>query len=208
VPRLRDWRDDVSLYTAALAVEPGAEEIRNNLAVEYVRQNRVTEAMAGFQAVIARNPANVTALENIAYLQSRDRNWEGVRQTCARVLELRPASATCRLHLAMADHETGNSEAALTPLEMAIHANYRLWQAYFFRGNIHAQQNRFDDAILDYESAIAARPTALAYTNLGNALVKQGRTEAARAAYESALRLDPNFRPARDNLRNLTSVQH
>jgi tetratricopeptide (TPR) repeat protein len=43
---------------------------------------------------------------------------------------------------------------------------------------------------------------AEAQTNLGTALVRKGKLDAAIAHFESALRANPEFAPARNNLRN------
>jgi protein O-mannosyl-transferase len=59
-----------------------------------------------------------------------------------------------------------------------------------------------------YRRALALDPRHVhARTNLGNALVRQGRLEEAVMEYRRALRLDPGNAAARANLRRLTSGQ-
>ncbi|MBI2359205.1 MAG: tetratricopeptide repeat protein [Deltaproteobacteria bacterium] len=50
-------------------------------------------------------------------------------------------------------------------------------------------------------------PSAAAYSNLGNALVKQGRTAEAQQSYERALQIEPTDAAAHYNLANLRASQ-
>jgi tetratricopeptide (TPR) repeat protein len=52
----------------------------------------------------------------------------------------------------------------------------------------------------DQESTSASSHT-LAHTGLGYVLQQQGNLEAAIAEYQRAIKLDPNFTPAQDGLR-------
>jgi tetratricopeptide (TPR) repeat protein len=64
-----------------------------------------------------------------------------------------------------------------------------------------ASQEKFDDAIAQYQLAIEASPSyAPAHNNLGDALRAQGKLDEAVAAYAEALRVDPDFEEASDNL--------
>jgi hypothetical protein len=59
--------------------------------------------------------------------------------------------------------------------------------------------DRLDDAVAAHRRAIALRPSAGAYTNLGLALLEQGRHRDAIAAYDEALGLDAAHPHARWN---------
>jgi tetratricopeptide (TPR) repeat protein len=53
-----------------------------------------------------------------------------------------------------------------------------------------------DGAVEDFEAAVAKRPFAEAYFNLGMALQKKGDVEKAKAAYKKALELKPDYSEA------------
>ena len=64
-------------------------------------------------------------------------------------------------------------------------------------------QQRLDEAINSYETAVKHRPHyADAYNNMGYALQSKGDYQAAIKAYEEAVRLRPDFASARANLRH------
>ncbi len=58
-------------------------------------------------------------------------------------------------------------------------------------------------AVVHWPITGKAAPSAAGYTNLGNALAKQGRIDQAVEAYQQSLQLDPTFGPAYYNLGNL-----
>ena len=71
-------------------------------------------------------------------------------------------------------------------------------------GNIYREQQRFDDALREFQIAVALDPTNVsAYNNLALTLGATGHTDEAQHAFEAALRLDPEFAAAHSNLGNL-----
>lgn len=201
--RVPVWANDTTLFLDAKNRHPESALVRQNLATEYVRQNRLGDARRELLEGLQRNPGNVSLLENLAYVYTREQDWAKVRASCSEALSRDPGSAVCHFHLALADEQAGDLASTMRRLRDATSSNPRLWQPYFYRGNLHAQARRYAEAIAEYEAANAVRPNALTYTNLGNAYSRLGRQVDARRAYETALRLTPSFAPARENLRNL-----
>jgi Flp pilus assembly protein TadD len=69
---------------------------------------------------------------------------------------------------------------------------------------IRERQERWADAATCYRRALALRPQdASLHAGLGNALARAGETEAARAAFDEALKLKPDLAAARTGLRAL-----
>jgi tetratricopeptide (TPR) repeat protein len=68
-------------------------------------------------------------------------------------------------------------------------------------GSLLASQRRLDDAVTEFEKAIALRPEhSETYNNLGVVLKAQGRLDAAIESFRRALAVDAKNRAARDNL--------
>ena len=73
---------------------------------------------------------------------------------------------------------------------------------YFNMGTMlnHAPASR-EEAIGYFKQALQCKPDhASSYNNMGYGYEKLGRLKEARAAYEEALRINPNYKIARDNL--------
>jgi len=62
---------------------------------------------------------------------------------------------------------------------------------WFKLGEAYDTAGRNDDAIQAYQQAIAAKPDAGHYNNLGNVLARAGKIEEAKAAYTKSAELDP-----------------
>ena len=72
---------------------------------------------------------------------------------------------------------------------------------YFNLGSVLFQQGRIDQAIAQWQKALAIRPRdAEAHRNLASALRKQGNVKGAIAEYEQALNITPDDRVALNNL--------
>ena len=69
-------------------------------------------------------------------------------------------------------------------------------------------QGRAAESIPLYRQVIASTPSALAWTNLGNAEMASGDAPSAMSSFRRAIELDPNYRDALNNLAWLLLQQH
>ena len=75
-------------------------------------------------------------------------------------------------------------------------------------GKVLLQERQVDPALIAFGEALALDPNkAEYYTDRGVALYMSGLTERARADFERALDIDPNFTEATENLRKLPPAQ-
>ncbi|WP_086961305.1 tetratricopeptide repeat protein [Caballeronia turbans] len=94
--------------------------------------------------------------------------------------------------------------AALTQLDARIAANPRDVQAKFKRATVLARLNRDDEAITAFTELTQAYPELPEpYNNLAALYAKKGRYEDARAALETAVKANPGYALAYDNLGDL-----
>ncbi|WP_459907787.1 tetratricopeptide repeat protein [Caballeronia sp. HLA56] len=94
--------------------------------------------------------------------------------------------------------------AALKQLDARIATNPTDVQAKFKRGTVLARLNRDDDAIVAFTELTQAYPELPEpYNNLAALYAKKGRYEEARAALETAVKANPGYALAYDNLGDL-----
>jgi len=68
-------------------------------------------------------------------------------------------------------------------------------------GNAYAKQNRLDEAIIEYNTALSLEPDdAEVHNNLGTAYLRQNRLEEAVHEFLTALKLEPDHAMAHNNL--------
>jgi len=76
----------------------------------------------------------------------------------------------------------------------------RKGRVYYNLGNYYVSQNRIDEAITMFETAIRVRPTSQEYNNLGLAYESKGLINAAIDRYQRAIFLDGSNEEAYNNL--------
>src|ERR1700753_319109 len=89
------------------------------------------------------------------------------------------------------------SSSNIASLTETIKNNPNDPQAYNMRGGVLAQAGKTDDALADFNKAIAVEASyAKAYANRGLVYRQTKRLDQAMAAYERAIALDANYAPA------------
>lgn len=97
-----------------------------------------------------------------------------------------------------------NWESALKQLDARIASNPHDAQAKFKRGTVLAHLNRDDDAIAQFTELTQSFPELPEpYNNLAALYAKQGRYDEARAALETAVKANPSYGLAYENLGDL-----
>jgi tetratricopeptide (TPR) repeat protein len=93
----------------------------------------------------------------------------------------------------------GDLEAAVADFNAALEINDGIAEAYLNRGNSYFLAARYDDALADYEQSLLleiSKPWA-AWYNIGLVYDAKKDADKARAAYQKALALNPDFTQAR-----------
>jgi tetratricopeptide (TPR) repeat protein len=160
-----------------------------------------------YRATIARNPGSWMAHHNLGRLLSRKPGGldDAIAQFEA-VLRLKPDHARAQYSLGVALQRVGRAAEAVPHFEAAIRLepdNFVLVSnSHYLLGEILTHTpGRLDEAIAHLEEAIRRRPLiAETHERLGEALLAAGRKDAARRELLEALRLQPDYAAARENL--------
>ena len=168
------WLDVLRIY-------PASERATNNLGNVYMDRKQYDKAKACFEQLVARNPRDYTAQQNLGSIHERE------------------------------DSPYHDVEKAIGYFKAAITANPDFAEAHYNLGRLYqkiAQSKRDDslvaEAVTCYRRTLQLNPShVLAHNNLGLIYFHQGLRDEARREYEAALRLDPNCEPAKANLKLL-----
>ena len=113
-----------------------------------------------------------------------------------------PCATTRRKSTRRSRRKTGSG--SLTQLDARIASNPRDAQAKFKRGTVLAHLNRDDEAIDAFTELTQTYPELPEpYNNLAALYAKQGRYDEARAALETATKVNPGYSLAYENLGDL-----
>ncbi len=197
-----------ALVRQRIASDPANFGANFNLGDLLLTKGDAAGAVPYFEKASQAQPANaIAAVELGIALASCSRLAEAEGQF-RRALDADPKFTEARFDLASAQAESGDLEAAAAGFKQVLserpddaRARQHLGEALFMAGDRLAQTRNYEQAAAHYREALVYRASdAELRMSLGVALARLGRLDAARAEFEAALRIDPNFAPARQAL--------
>lgn len=203
--QVRYWRDDLTLWSHALAVTNGNARAHNNLANALSDRRRVADAVVHYREAIRIQPNFGEAHSNLANsLAGQGLIDEATREYIV-ALQYRPTDPFAHNGLGSILDEQGKVAEAIAHYEAALRVAPDMVGARNNLGVALVKQGRVDDAIREFLEAIRVNPTAAnIHYNLGVTLTQRGDTAQARRHLETSVQLDPSFAPARQALALLT----
>lgn len=100
-------------------------------------------------------------------------------------------------------HE-GRTEDAIRDLEAAIKIEPKSYSALFTLGNAYARLGHHDKAIKAFQLSSLLADSSELHANMGNSYMALKDYASARVEFEKAIKLDPNYCEAQNNLSTCT----
>ena len=149
-------KDEAQPVTAEAGAQDPAATF--SLAVAMMKADRLAEALAGFDAVLARVPAHLPSLNNRGIVLDRlGRHAEAVA-SYDRALAMAPADPLALNNRGEALQKLMRGEQALASYDAAIAASPEFAEAHANRGHLLTQLGRTEEAIQALERAIELNP--------------------------------------------------
>jgi tetratricopeptide (TPR) repeat protein len=176
----------IEMIRKSIAVNPNAAPYHTNLGISLRHQKRLDDAVACFRIARELTPDEAEAHHNLGIALQEYGRPEEAAEWFLGTLALSPGHKGAAAGL----------EAALRQQVGVADA-----EAKFEEGNRLRAQERLDEAIACYRTAIEAKPGYPdAHNNLGIALRLSGRADEAIACYRTTIGLNPNYAEAHNNL--------
>lgn len=192
--QLRAWRSSVDLWSHTLAVTKDNYVANDNLAYELLSLGRPAEALRHFQEAARLAPADplshwalAASLEDQGRLQEAAQDYEVVIRYPANQRQL----ASAYLSTAVISSELGDYPKASGYARTAVQTDPQTVAAI----------------VIDAERSASQNPSAGTYLRMGLLLEQVGQIPTAIAAYQQAIKLDPNSTMARRLLDHLQATQ-
>ena len=150
----------------------------------------------------AKGPSNASVSSELPNIQNaialHQRGQLGQAQAIYKKLLDGDSKNADALHLlGVISYQTGNHQAAVELISLAIKVKPNFSSYYSNLGIALKELKQFDAAVANYDNAIALNPNyAEAYSNRGNALKELKKLEDALASYEKAIFLKPDYADA------------
>ncbi|MEH2285550.1 MAG: tetratricopeptide repeat protein [Nostoc sp.] len=188
------------------------------LAVQYQRAKRFTQAEEVYRQIIDVNPKQSEALYGLGLLAQQQEKYQNAEQFFQAALQLQPEAGAIYNSLGFTLQQQGKLEEAIACYEKAleivpdsIEAQINISNTLHIQGKLSAEEQvRYADlthefalgrhqagdfkfAELYYRQAIALQPDLVkSHNNLGEVLQKQGRLNDALKSYEQAIKIKPD----------------
>ena len=167
------------------------------------RTKKYDEAIAAFQAVLARNVASPEEVHfRIGQLQAEKKDWPAAEASFLKALEIKPGHAGVTLELANVYQASGQKEKAAELMAKAQGAGEGDANIQYSTGVLHINAGRQEEAAAAFKKAIAIDPNhAESYYHLGTIALNQNNIPEAIANLEKYLSLNP------PNAQNVATAQ-
>ena len=196
-------REALEELKRTIEIEPRAEA-HYTMGVIYWQQGDLERAEASLRAAIATDNRYVDAYHSLGAVLAARREWTPSIDALRHALQLRPDLTSARYTLSRVLRESGDERAALAELAEADRLRRRaqleqeasVWTA---TGTQKLERGDAEGAIEHFRRAITVfEPYAPAHYQLGRALQKLRRLDAARAAFYRAQQLNSSLVPPPD----------
>jgi len=176
--RSLDWKDEVSLFGAAVELLPGNGTVQLNYAAAL--------------GDLAEKEDDAVARRGLI---------EQAREHFLTALGLIPNNYRVHFGLGNLYRLAGDDERAKKCYQESLRLNPDLYQAMVNLGTLLAQRGDLQSALEMFEPVVRLRPrNANAKVNLAHVLQMTGRREEAAALYKAALQLEPDLEAAKKGL--------
>jgi tetratricopeptide (TPR) repeat protein len=191
IVRLREWRDDYTIFRAAVRVAPDSVRALFNYGAACEARGHDDEAVAAYRKAIGLWPDFGDAHYNLAGIEARRKRWEDAVEHYLSALRLQPGNVQYLVNLARSLTALGRGAEARDYLRRAIVVDPGSALAFTNMGAAELSLRNPQAAIAAYEEAVRLEPDNADYVrNLGVAQHQAGDRRAA-ASFQRALALRP-----------------
>jgi Flp pilus assembly protein TadD len=193
-------REDIAGDETTLLTHPGDARLHRDLALCYLDDGRIDDAIAEFERSLALEPDAVDQHYELGVVLLKANKLDAASAHFRRALELKPDDADSLNSLGAIAYVRGASDEAIRWFNQSAAARDNAL-AHYNLGRTFAREHRLDQAVGQYQAALAIKADDPdTHVALGAVLVERGQTTAAVTEYREALRLKPDLVSAMTNL--------
>lgn len=156
--RARIYRDDLTLFSAAVASAPGSYIAHHNLGMALFGEGRLAEAEAQYRAALRIAPRSVAARANLGLIEERRGHPDRSRRLYEEALSLSPRHALAALQLSRLESAGGDRSAAARVLDRLFAAGGESYDTLCARAEIWIEEGQPERAETLFRRAAAGFP--------------------------------------------------
>ena len=180
------------------------------LALQYMSQNKLDEAVAAFQQAIKINPQDTSSYIGLTRLYLLQQNYEAAEKLCNEALKLQPKNLDIKLLLAETYYRKNDKENAIKELKDIISQDPKIISAYYKLSELDTSiQNAplRKNYLLKVESLSPAN--IVPRLQLAEMFANEGKTDSSLSYLQSIKKTTPGFSDAAEAVyENSISLLH
>ncbi len=171
-----------------------------NLSLGYIRANQPGRALPVLDGVVAADPNNVVAWNNLCVAHTMLMSYNVAIEDCGKALQIQPNFQLAKNNLKWATDELQKTRQSIALEEQTAPAS-RDADFYLAEGLNFLHTGDYDQAIKAWQRALDLDPRdALAANNIGVAYMSKNQPALAVPWFRKAVEIDPSLQLARNNL--------
>lgn len=198
-----ETEEAITAYLRAIELDPHLSRARLGLADSYLANGQAGPSIQHYKTFLATNPDYAAARRKLASAYRAIGDRQNALKELESLVELLPNDPKARFDLADALAQSQKFDAAKEAFEKVIELDANNAQAFGNLGNLYLMRKDFNEAAKHYEQSISIDPTAMIHTNLAIIYLYTKRTQSAKSELQKALKLDPEYLPAKNLLQKL-----
>ena len=205
--RLLDWRDDITLFTKALASAPDDYRLHDALGSAYWLRGMSSGAEREWRETLRLEPGDVQTLTSLGALFAHEKRFDQAIPVLERSLQLNPRDAEGSLILGAAYAESGDMDRAEQHLRAAVLLAPMNFNAHNLLGKLYFDAKRLPEAEQQFRQSLDCEPNVAAYDYLGYIFLQREDREGAAKSFRSALAVNSMDGHAHFNLGLIYAAQ-
>lgn len=203
------WRDDVSLWSHVVAVDPESRMASFTLGRVLDENGRSDEAVKSYTKALEIDPTYMDPHFNLGVIFQREGRIAEAVEQFETVIGLKPDYAYGYFFLGMALEKHSRPDAARDVYRKALELNPHWGQVDDKIGALLIRRGKILEALTYYQDALETNPQdAAAHNSIGAILAQSGKVGDAIAHFQRAIEINPRYVLAHRNLGNAYRLQN
>ena len=195
------WVNSYTLYTHAIAVNPGNYAAQNNLGNVWAEKGETEKAIFHYRKALQSNPTYAKAHNNLGVALAEQGKLNEAAYHYRKALSKLPDLKEAHNNLGNVLLQQNKIDEAILHYSRVLKLDYYYARAHINMGDALEKLGKFDKALNHYYEALNVRPGYVeAYFALADAFRIRGRPDKAIDYYYKALDIDPKSAKIHNNL--------
>jgi len=202
------WKDDLTLWSDAVAKSPMSARVHDNLGLAWMGVKKYDLAIGEFNKTLKLNPRYYLAYYNAGVAYQLQGDLEKARFAYEESLKINPSYFRSHYNAGIVYKNLGEPDMAISSYDRAIALDPRHPFVYNNLGVVLTEKGDYRRAEDVFKMAVAINPGyEKAYYNLGNVYFRKKEYGKAAEAYSAAVRIRPDYEEADKMLKQAISMQ-